>query len=449
MTTYDVPTAANTKRAKQKPARPVREKSFQIGGHIAFGVLLGVALIGTCGYWATNTVISGAVIAPGVVQVVEEVKAVQHRDGGIIAEIAVRQGDWVEKDQLLIRLDDAQTRAELAIINGQIEELSVRRLRLVAERDGKTGLMFPSTFARAEGALAELVAGEGQLFAGNLLNRSRQKAQLELQLEQLGQEVAGLRSQLEALSEEYRLVSTEHEKLLQLDRSGLIEGSRVAASSRELARMDGQRGEIEASMARAEARKGEVALQVLTIDETARNEAQRELRQVDALAAELAQRATATEDRLSRTDIRAPATGTVNELNVTTIGGIVTPAETLVTVVPADAELQVEVHLRTIDVDQVALGGAARLRFSAFNSRTTPEIAGTVARVSAAAQRDPATGETFYLADIAFDTAALPAGFELRPGMPVEAFVETAQMSPLAYLAKPFTDQIARAFREE
>ncbi|MDC9825130.1 HlyD family type I secretion periplasmic adaptor subunit [Devosia sp. ZB163] len=449
MATFDIPTGGAASFEKRKPAKRVREKSFGLGGHVAFGFVLAFALIGGCGYWVSNTVISGAIIAPGLVKVVEDVKTVQHRDGGIVAEIAVRQGDTVEAGQLLIRLDDAQTRAELAIINGQLGELNGRRMRLVAERDGSTELVFPDTFDAADPALADLIAGESKLFAGNLLNRTRLKAQLELQQQQLDQELAGLQSQLDSLNDEISLVSSEHRNLVLLKENGLIEGSRVAASSRDLTRMEGQLGEISASMARTQSRMGEVALQILAVDETARNDAQRELRQLDALLAELEERGIAIEDRLSRTDIRAPTAGTVNELHVTTIGGIVTPAETLVTIVPADAELQVEVRLRTIDVDQITVGGPARLRFSAFNSRTTPEVKGAVRRVSAAAQRDPATGETYYLADISFDRNELADSLDLRPGMPVEAFVETAQMTPLAYLAKPFTDQIARAFREE
>jgi HlyD family secretion protein len=441
MTTLDMPIPGQPKFS--------REQSFGLVGQVIFGFLLAFALIGVCGWWAVTSTISGAVIASGTVKVVEDLKIIQHRDGGIIAEIAVRQGDSVEAGQVLIRLDDAQTRAELAIIKGQLEVLEGRRVRLVAERDGHQDLVFPASFDTPDVKLAELMAGESQLFVGNLLGRSRQKEQLILQQEQLGQEVSGLESQLAALSEEIALARTEHEKLQSLAKDKLIEGSRISASERELTRMQGQRGEIEASVARARARIGEVKLQVLSIDETARNDAQRELRQIDAQTAELDERLIATEDRLSRTDIRAPIAGVINELHVTTLGGVITPAETLVTIVPLGAELKVEVHLRTVDVDQIRVGGPARLRFSAFNSRTTPEISASVTRVSAAAQRDSATGETYYIADLSFQAEDLTDGLDLRPGMPVEAFVETAQMSPLDYLTKPFTDQVKRAFREE
>ena len=426
---------------------PVRDR---VTGHVLFGLLASLALVGGVTYWGTATTLSGAVIATGTVEIQGDLKEVQHRDGGIVADIAVKDGQQVEAGQVLLRLDDAQTRAEQGIVLSQLRELEGRRARLLAERDGLAAIRFPADFDVPDPGLALLMAGEIQLFAGNVLGRTRQKEQLSLQEEQLGQETAGLRSQLDALSDEIALVEDEHSKLSGLADDGFIEGSRVSSLSRELTRMLGQRGEIEASMARAGARQSEVQLQKLAIDETARTDAQRELRQIDASMAELNERYLAVTDRLSRTDIRAPIAGTINELNVSTIGGVVTPAETLVTIVPAGATLKVEVRLRVTDVDQIAVGDPAKLRFSAFNQRTTPELTGRVTRVAAAAQYDSASGASFYLGEITIDAHELTnAGLDLRPGMPVEAFVETEAMTPLAYLAKPFTDQLARAFREE
>ena len=214
--------------------------------------------------------------------------------------------------------------------------------------------------------------------------------------------------------------------------------------------MMGELGAVEANTARAEGRISEIELQILAVEDAARTEAQRELRALDASIAELDERRLAIEDRLNHTEIRSPITGVVNELNVTTVGGVITPAEALVTVVPDDAELRVEFRMRTMDVDQIAVGQPATLRFSAFNQRTTPEVDGTVVHVSAAAQRDPATGETFYLGDVAITGEMASLGdIDLVPGMPVEVFVQTKEMTAISYLAKPFTDQMWRAFREE
>jgi HlyD family secretion protein len=434
----------------QRRGRTKAEPAFGLGFRLFLSLLLGVLLVGGVGGWAATAKLSGAVIAPGTIKVSDHVKEIQHRDGGIVSEIAVREGDHVEAGQILLRLDDVQIRAELSIILGQIDELQGRAARLTAEREGANLIDFPAALIADPAAHATIIAGETQLFTGNRLGRERQKEQLALQLEQLDQEIVGLKAQSKALREEIALVEEEQAKLGKLADKGLTEGSRVYAINRELTRLMGEFGDVEASTARALGRIGEVRLQILAIDETARNEAQRELRTVEASMTELSERRLAAEDRLARSDIRSPITGTVNELHVTTIGGVITPAQPLITIVPANADLKIEVKLRTVDVDQIAVGQPVKLRFSAFNQRTTPELDGRIVHVSAAAQRDGTNGELFYVgeAEITGDVHEL-GSVALLPGMPVEVFVQTAEVTAIAYLVKPFMDQIARAFREE
>ena len=292
--------------------------------------------------------------------------------------------------------------------------------------------------------------GEQQLFDSNLRNRQSKREQLDLQVAQLRQEIGGLDFQRTALDDELTLVRTERARMGSLSEKGLIETTRLNTTDREIARMMGSQGEIAASIARAQARISEIELQILSIDDVAYTEAQRELRAAEARIAELRDRLAEVEDRLARTDIRAPVAGTINELSVTTLGGVITPAERLLTIVPADADLKIEFRVATNDIDQINLGQPAKLRFSAFNQRTTPEIDGVVSAISAAATSDPQTGQSFYLAeaDVTGDLSVLgPRG--LVPGMPVEVFVQTHEQIAIAYFAKPFTDQITRAFREE
>src|SRR5690606_18523127 len=168
---------------------------------------------------------------------------------------------------------------------------------------------------------------------------------------------------------------------------------------------------------------------------------QRELRLVEAEISQTEERLTATEARYARTEILSPATGTVNELNVTTVGGVISPAERLITIVPEDADLTIEFRIAINDIDQVRVGQEATLRFSAFNQRTTPEVSGEIIRVSAAAQRDAQSGEQFYLAQVVANEEEMAISQnQLVPGMPVEVFVETQQQLAIAYFLKPFTD---------
>ncbi|MRX52269.1 HlyD family type I secretion periplasmic adaptor subunit [Paracoccus sp. S-4012] len=440
--------ATSQRRPAAKPA--LRPASLALRGRVIAGVALGALLIGGAGGWAATAQLAGAVVAQGVVAVDQEVKAVQHRDGGIIRSIAVREGDAVTEGQVLISLDDAATRAELSIIRSQLMELSIRRARLQAERDGEPSFALPAGIDAAHATAAAVMTGETRLFDGQHTSRESRKQQIELTIRQIGEEIGGLRAQRDSKSEEIGLVEVEYGRIGQLLASGLTDRGRIHGIERDLARLRGELGEIDAGIARAETRIGELRLQVIAIDDDSRTEAQRELREVETRIAELVERETATADLLLRTDIRAPIAGVVNEVNIHTLGGVVSPAEVLVTIVPNDAELAVAVQVLPAMIDQVNEGQTARMRFTAFNQRITPEILGDVRRVGAATTRDPATGQPFYLAEIALkpeELAKLPDE-RLLPGMPVEVYIQTETRTALSYFARPITDQFSRAFRE-
>lgn len=427
------------------------EKSFRLSLRVVMGTALAFLLVAGAGGWAATAQLSGAVIASGTVKVDENLKSIQHRDGGIVSEIAVKEGDYVEKGQIMLRLEDAQTRAELTIVETQLYELRARQARLIAERDNLEDIIFPSDLEPGFLGSGQAVAGEKRLFRGNQMNRRSQKEQLELGIKQLGEEAKGLEAQLKSKGDELALVEEEAAKLKGLAKKRLIEGTRVYNTDRDVARLGGESAEIAAGIARAWAKMSEIQLQVIAVDETARTEAQRELSIVEPKISELNERRAAVEDVLSRTDIRAPIAGTVNELSIHTIGGVITPAEKLVTLVPADAKLKIEVKLSPTDIDQIALGRPANLRFSSFNQRTTPELQGAIAYVSPATSKDPTNGQVFYIADVAV-TAEELAKLEdnrLLPGMPVEVFIQTEERTAISYLAKPLSDQFRRALREQ
>ena len=423
----------------------------EVGPRVWAGLALGVFLVVVCGGWASTAQLTGAIVANGSVKVDRNLKAIQHRDGGIVSMISVREGDFVKKDQVLIKLEDVQTRAELSIIRSQLTELTARRSRLLAERDGAPELVYPEGYANSSPEAAKIAASELNLFTGNRADRQSQKEQLELRIAQIEKEIVGLKAQYRAKDDEIRMVEAENAKLRDLFSKGFIENVRIYTADRELARLMGSRGEVEASIARAEATTSEIRVQIIAVDQNSRTEAQRELTAVDAKISELKDRRIAVEDRLSRTDIRSPAAGFVNELSVHTVGGVITPAERLVTIVPENAVLRIEAKLTPADIDQVSVGQQARLRFSAFNRNTTPEIPGKIAHVSPATTRDTVTGDIYYIADVQVRVEDLKMLGDRRliPGMPVEVYIETEQRTAASYLIKPFADQVSRAFREE
>jgi HlyD family type I secretion membrane fusion protein len=442
-------------RKKQKDLGPgphsEPENTFPVGPRVFAGITLGMLLFVGAGGWAATAQLTGAIIAPGMVKVDQNLKSIQHRDGGIISEISVKEGDFVTKGQIMLRLDDAETRAELSIVRTQLVELMAKQARLMAERDNLDSIMMSSELTSRIEDFPHVFFGENRMFEGNRQNRKSQKEQLVLGIDQLGEEIKGLESQRDAKIDEIALVKTEHGKIKGLTDKRLIETSRKYIIDREMAKLLGERGEVEANIARAKARMGEIRLQIISIDETARTEAQRELSAIEPKLSELRERRVAIEDRLARADIRAPLSGTVNELAVHTIGGVITPAEKLVTLVPADAALKIEAKLSPTDIDQVFVGQPAKLRFSAFNQRTTPELHGRIAYVSAATSSDPSTGQVYYLADVIVPSDELEklGDSKLLPGMPVEVFVSTEERTAMSFLSKPLADQFSRAFREQ
>nr|WP_295887871.1 HlyD family type I secretion periplasmic adaptor subunit [uncultured Devosia sp.] len=428
----------------------VKMSDFSMRGRVITGSVAAILLLAGIGGWASTAKLSGAVISNGTVLVAENVKVVQHLDGGVVRAINVRKGQEVTAGEVLLRLDDVQIRTERSILMGQLAELLARQARLTAERDAATEIAFPDDFLTAYPDGMLILQGEQQLFDSTSRNRRSQRQQLELQVAQLEEEVGGLQFQAAALVDEVALAQEERARMSALSEKGLIEATRINVADRELARMLGSQGELTASIARSNARISEVKLQILAIDEMAYTEAQRELRVVAANIAELNDRVAEVNDRLDRTLIRSPVSGSVNELTVTTLGGVIGPAERLLTIVPEDADLKIEFRVAVNDIDQISLDQEVKLRFSAFDQRTTPEIPAVVSRVSAATTTDPQTGQSYYVAEaeVTGDLSVL-GDRGLVPGMPVDVFVQTQEQVAIAYFVKPFTDQIARAFREE
>lgn len=440
--------AANNERSI--PGGGSKDYSFRLWPRIAGGLLLSLFLVVVCGGWAALAKLEGAVVTTGAVKVDQNLKEVQHRDGGIIKTLAIKQGDLVKEGQVLATLDDVQIKAELLIVKSQLGEALGRKARLTAERDALTTVNFPPEIKLLSSTHDLIVHGEKRLFDGNRQARESQKEQLELGIVQTAEEIKGMEARLAAKQQEGELVGAEREKLLILFDKKIVDYSRVYTAQRDWARILGEQGEIAAGIARAKGRASEIRVQIIAVDQNATTEAQRELRTVDARVSELNERKLAIEDRLFRTEIRAPVSGYVNELFVYTIGGVITPAAKLATIVPENAELRFEAKISPVDIDQVRAGQAARIRLTSFNRTTTPEMKAKVTMVSPASAKDPANGQEHYIAYVQLVEDALPhlKGIRLVPGMPAEVYISTQERTAASYLVKPFTDQMNRAFRE-
>jgi HlyD family secretion protein len=435
------------------PKKPPESARISIRRHLLTGVLIVFLLGGGVGGWAATTELAGALIAEGQIVVDSNIKKVQHPTGGIVGEFFVRDGDHVKAGELLVRLDETVMRANLAIVTKGLDQLMARKARLEAERDGAATIKFPpELLSQHDDADAQqAVDSERKLFELRRAARLGQKAQLNQRIEQLDQEVYGIEAQQSAKTQEIKLIQNELAGVRALYAKNLVQINRLTQLEREAARLEGERAQLISQAAQSKGKISEIRLQIIQIDQDLSSEVAKELRDIDAKIGEYVERKVTAEDQLRRTEIRAPQTGTVFQSTVHTVGGVITAGEPIMLIVPDADKLEVEAKVRPQDIDQVRIGQAAVLRFSAFDSRTTPEINGTVTRVSADTTTDQRSGQSFYTVRIALppDAGKKLGNVRLLPGMPVEAFVQTGERTVISYLMKPLHDQFMRAFREK
>ncbi|HKY85422.1 MAG TPA: HlyD family type I secretion periplasmic adaptor subunit, partial [Pseudorhodoplanes sp.] len=410
-------------------------------------------LVGGVGGWATTTELSGALIAPGSIVVDTNIKKVQHPTGGVVGEVRVRDGDRVKAGDVVVRLDETVTRANLAIVTKGLNELAARKARLETERDGLDAIKFPEELLARQNDpdVAGSLSSERKLFSLRHNARTGQRSQLRQRVGQLQEEIGGLTAQQTAKGKEIALIERELVGVRDLYQKNLIQLNRLTQLEREATRLDGERGQLIASVAQSKGKIAELELQILQIDQDLSSEVAKELRDVDGKIGEFVERKVTAEDQLKRIDIRAPQDGTVFQSNVHTIGGVITAGDAIMMVVPDADNLTVEAKINPQDIDQLRLGQKALLRFTTFNQRTTPEIYGEVTRISADITTDQRSGAAFYTVRIGMSAAEIARLGDVRmvPGMPVETFVQTGDRTVMSYLVKPLFDQLSRAFREK
>jgi len=413
--------------------------------HLLIAAFAALIVVGGIGGWAAIAEISGAVVTPATVVVQSNVKHVQHQEGGIVKEILVKDDDLVSAGDLLIRLDDTITRANLGAISKQLGELKAQEARLLAERDGRQRIAFSD-----DDIPDDIKRGQQLLLEARQASIAGRKDQLQEQIRQFNKQAEGLKAQLEAKESEIELIDEELADLDALLKKQLVSKSRVSAQRRERARLQGQYGSFVSEIARIQEGISERKIQILQIEETYRAELLENLHETRSQIAQLEEQKIAAQDKLTRIDIRAPQDGYVHELAVHTIGGVVTPGEVLMSIVPRADRLVIEAKVKPVDIDELTPGQEATVRFPSFDRRTTPELKAKLLSVSADLTMDQRTGTGYYTARLTIDDAelALLEGKVLVPGMPVEVFMKTQDRTVLSYLIKPVSDQIAHAMRE-
>jgi HlyD family secretion protein len=416
------------------------------------GVFVLVFIVGGATMWAATTRIVGAVVAPGTVVVESNVKKVQHPTGGVVGEIRIKEGDNVKAGDLVIRLDETITRANMQLIANQMDDFGMRAARLEAERDGKDQVTIPDQLAARQNdpRIAKIFADEQKLFATRRDSRQGQKAQLKERIQQFGEEILGVSGQIEAKSTEIQLIGKEIEALAGLEAQKLVTTEKMVRLRRDAARLKGEFGELKSAAAQAKGKIAEVELQILRVDQDAKTEVVKELRETQLKLSELGERRIAAEDQLKRVEIRAPLDGVVHQLAVHTIGGVVNPSEPVMLIVPENDRLVIEAHVEPQSIDQVYSGQKAVIRFTAFQQDKTPELNAKVKGISANSSRDEKTGQVFFTVRLEIsdeEMKRLGENKKLVPGMIADVQISTEERTVLSFLIKPLMDNFNRMFR--
>lgn len=436
------------------PPRP--DQSDDVRRFTRLGLVWTGAIVGGFLLWSVVAPISGAVIAQGQITVESKRKTIQHLEGGVVAEIAVEDGESVAAGDLLIRIDDTVAGANAELLTDQLAETIARQARLLAERDGLSEIPSGSiafSLAPADLDYSANLEGQKRLLAAREETKRTQVALLEERVVQQEKRIEGYATQAASLKAQSRLIVDELKGVKELNAQGFAPLNRVRALERERESLDGRRGQIVASIAESESLIAESRLEIERLKQQSREQATTESQDLAVEIAGLIERRTAALDALRRTEIRAPEDGVVLGLAKHTVGGVIGPGERVMEIVPRGDKLLITAQIQTKDVDKVKAGQEAVIRFPAFNARTTPETVGAVRQVSADAALDEKTGISYYVVLVDLPPAevldAALKGKPLVPGMPAETFIRTGSQPAIAYLVKPLTDALSRSLRED
>jgi membrane fusion protein, epimerase transport system len=414
------------------------------------GLLIFFLVFGVFGIWAAVAPLDGAAHAPGTVIVRSNKQLVQHLEGGIVSELRARNGDIVSAGDPLLILDNTQSLAQLEIVNSQYVALRAQEARLIAERDNLPDVVYPPDLSSSNSDSRSEIASQNQLFRTRRNSLAGSIEVLEQRISQLQSQLGGLRALQQSKQDLAESFADELRDVESLLVEGFADKNRLRELERRAATLRGEAAELTATISSTEIQIGETRLQILQQEREFQNEVATRLAETQTNLKDVTERVTALSDIVKRTVIISPVNGIVNGMQVHTVGGIVPPGTPIAEVVPQSEELVIEARVSPVDIDRVAVGQDANIRFSSFSS-SVPNIVGEVVNVSADAFTDPNTGMSYYTARVQVKPEGMAdlGTLTLIPGMPAEIFIATGSRTFLQYLMKPITNALARSFIED
>ncbi len=429
---------------KTKGIRPVALAGYVIV-FITFGVF---------GGWAWTAKLDSAVVAPGTISLEGNRKVVQHFEGGIIGEILVKEADRVSQGEVLLRLNDVEARANLDVFSTRLGVAQIAEARLLAERNLDESFEAPAALSVSDlsDTLQTALANQQGMFADRRSILQSQTDILSGRVEQIYVQIQGLELQKSALERRLANFQSMVERMKSGEEEGLVQTNVLSQRQDDLIQIEADLGRIISEIAQARNTIGETNLELLQLEQQFRERANTELEQIRAETAELGERAKVAEDILTRTDIISPGDGTIQNLQVHTVGSVIRPGDVLMELVPQDEQLVINARVAPTDIDNVAEGLTTEVRFTAFKSRLTPIVLGEVQSVSKDVITPSNQGEMpYYLARIHVEDEDIDEDirYRLTAGMPADAVITTGERSVVQFLASPLMDAIRKSLLEE
>jgi HlyD family type I secretion membrane fusion protein len=432
-------------------ACPAANADYRVPARAGYALIL--VAFGVCGFWAARAPLDSAAVAQGQIEVDSRRKPIQHLEGGIVKEILIKEAQIVQKDQVLFRLEPTQARANSDMLRKQLDAALVQEARLVAELDGRPAISFPRAILDRKmiPEIASAISDEERQFDERRQSIENQVRVFEARIEQTTHEIAGRDRQRIALLAQIESITTQIESVGTLVEKGWYPRNRVLEQEREKARLVGELGRAAADIARSEKQQDEARTQIEQIRQKFREDTAAGLADTRVRLSDLREKGAIAGDVLTRIDIRAPMTGVVQNLRVNGAGAVVKPGDTIAELIPTAEELVVAAQVSPLDVDSVAAGQKAEIRFGSLSRRNAPTIFGRVDSVSADALLNDSNKQSYYLARVVIPRADVPAAVaaKLMPGMPADVLIVTGERSMLDYLVEPLVNMLRKGMREE
>ncbi|WP_394425085.1 HlyD family type I secretion periplasmic adaptor subunit [Vreelandella stevensii] len=427
---------------------PTSDKGYRKLGYGILGIALGGFVL-----WSVTASLAVAVVAPGNVSMESFKRTVQHLEGGIVRELLVQDGDKVEAGQPLVILSDTQVRSQLEIAQSQYFINRAMEVRLLAEQQGADALDMPEELMDVDSArLQQVAAVQQSLFIARRQSLQGTLDAMDQQIIQMQEQIEGLQSRIRVNNQRISSLRSEAEDFRSLYREGLGDNQRLRELERQVLQYEGDNAEFQANIAQLRSQISENRMQKETTIQEFQADLGEQLRNAQAQIAEAEERITSLTDQVNRTVIHAPVAGTIVGRQIHTIGAVVRPGDPIMEVVPSNDGFVVEARVPNRDIDNLFLGQHAEIRFSAFNQRLTNIIDGEIIHLSADSFEDEATGQRYYKARVRVTEEGkqdMTEQMQLLSGMPAEVMIRTGERTFASYIAKPVTDMLARAIRED